>query len=402
MFGSHRTEVLVVGAGPVGLLAALRLAESGVKVRIVDRHHRTGLHSYGLALHARSLERLERLGVTRGLAQHGRAVGRLVFHPAGTTPREISLDLGDGRHPGVLVLPQSRLETELEDGLLKHGVRVQWNQRLESLHIEGDGVVAEISHLDRVTTGYPIARSEWTVTKTSKVVADFVVGADGYHSRVREMLAIEYVRHAPPTTYAVYEIDGDGDPGDALHVMLDGGLAAVVWPMHGARRRYSFPIARVEQYEPTLDGLNRLLRERAPTLPVVRGDLVWTSLVDFDRRLATGLGRDRVWLAGDAVHLTAPAGVQSMNSGIIDADELAGRLADVLKGVRQRDALATYDRERMDELRLAFGDPRALTPPEGIEPWARDAWPAIVSSIPATGPHLDALLTRLARSGARA
>ncbi len=400
MFGTHRTEVLIVGAGPVGLTAALRLAEGGVKVRIIDRHHRTGLHSYGLALHARSLERLERLGVTRSLAGHGRAVGRLVLHPTSAPAREIDLDLGGGQ-PSVLVLAQSRLESELEDGLLKHGVRVQWNQRLESLHLEGDGVVAAISHLDRVTTGYPIARSEWTVTKSSKVLADYVIGADGYHSRVRELLGIEYVRHAAPTTYSVYEVEGDGDPGDALHVVLDSGIVAVLWPMQGTRRRYSFPIARVEEYEPTLDGLNRLLRERAPALPVAQGQLVWTSLVDFDRRLVTSLGRDRMWLAGDAAHLTAPVGVQSMNAGLVDADELAGRLIDVLKGEQQRDVLATYDRERMDELRVAFGDPRALTPPEGLEPWARDAWPAIVSAIPATGPQLDAILTRLAQSRAR-
>jgi 2-polyprenyl-6-methoxyphenol hydroxylase-like FAD-dependent oxidoreductase len=398
----HRTEVLIVGAGPVGLLAGVRLAEAGVKVRIIDRHQRTGLHSYGLALHARSLERLEQLGATRTLTQHGRPIGRVVFHPAGGSPAELSLDLGRGKHPGVLVLPQSRLEVELEDALGKHGVRVQWNQRLESLALEGDSLTTEIAHLDRVTTGYPIARSEWTVTKVSKLVVDYVIGADGYHSRVRETLGIDYVRHAPPATYAVYEVEGDGDAGDALHVMLDGDLVAALWPMHGQRRRYSFPLESVQEYEPTLDGLNRLLRERAPTLSAARGDLIWTSLVDFDRRLASALGRDRVWLAGDAAHLTIPVGVQSMNAGLIDADELALVLIDVLKGARKREALADYERERMGELRATFGDPKAWTPPEGLAAWARDAWPAVVGSIPATGKDLTSLVDRFARSGSRA
>jgi len=240
------------------------------------------------------------------------------------------------------------------------------------------------------------------VTKASKVTADYVLGADGYHSRVRELLGIDYVRHAAPTTYAVFELEGEGDPGDALHVMLDRGVSAVMWPMHGLRRRYSFPIAEVREYEPTLDGLNRLLRERAPTMPAARGELVWTSLVDFDRRLAAGLGRDRVWLAGDAVHLTTPVGVQSMNAGIVDADELAGRLADVLKGTRQPDTLLAYERERMNELQAAFGDPQAVRAPDGIDAWAKDAWPGVVAAIPATGRELVALVSRLVKTGARA
>jgi len=394
MFGKPLSDVLVTGAGPTGLLTALHLARAGASVRIVDKHWRTGAHSYALALHPRSLDLLEPLGLLPSLIEQGRKIDRVVFWEDGERRGAISLSSLESLHPFALVLPQSVLEGELENRLLAEKVRVQWNHRLERLSEEADGLVLELAHLDRVAAGYPIARSEWTVVKTKTERARFAVGADGYHSMLRDQLGYRFEQHGPLATFSVFELEGDRDPGSELSVMFHEDLASAIWPMPGQRRRFSFQISHPSQHDPSLDRLNEYIRERAPWVHEVRGDVAWASMVQFDRRLATGMGRDRVWLVGDAVHLTGPIGVQSMNTGLVDAHELAWRLAGILRGDRGPDVLASYESERMTELRRLYRL-EGLEAPASAPDWVRRHWAGIVSSLPATGPHLDALLAQL-------
>jgi 2-polyprenyl-6-methoxyphenol hydroxylase-like FAD-dependent oxidoreductase len=395
MFGKQQSDVLVAGAGPTGLLTALHLARAGVSVRILDKHWRTGAHSYALALHARSLELLEPLGLVPALLEHGRRVDRVAFWESGQALGRVSLAELGGPFPFVLVLPQSALEGELENRLLAAKVRVLWNHRLERLHEEADGLVAEVARLDRVASGYPIARSEWIVVKSRTERARYAVGADGYHSMLREQLGYRFEQHGALETFSVFELEGDRDPGGELSVMFEGEMTSAIWPMPGTRCRYSFQISHPSQHDPSLNRLNEYIRERAPWLHEVRGEVAWASMVQFDRRLATGMGRNRLWLVGDAVHLTGPIGVQSMNSGLVDAHELAWRLAAVVRGERGPDVLVDYESERMAELRRLFHVEGLAAPDSGPE-WARRRWSRVVSSIPATGAHLDALLGQLA------
>ena len=395
MFGKQTPDVLIVGAGPTGLFTALQLAEAQVPVRLIDKHWRTGAHSYALALHPRSLDLLHERRLAEPLIAKGRRVESVVIWENGQRRAELQLSDLDAKHPFALVLPQSDLEGELEDRLIGHKVKLLWNHRLEGFREDGETVVVEVAHLDQVAAGYPIARSEWTVVKNSKMQAQFLVGADGYHSQVRERLGLRYEQFAPIDTYSVFEFETEDDAGSALNVLFDGALTSVLWPMVGKRCRWSFQISHPNQHERTLGRLNEFIRTRASWFPQVRGDVHWSSMVQFDRRLAAGLGRSRVWLAGDAAHLTSPVGVQSMNAGLVDANLVAGRLIDVFSGERTADHLASYETDRMPELRRLFGDPAALPAPDGAPDWARRLWPRIVSSLPATGAHLDALLARL-------
>lgn len=395
MFGKQRSDVLIAGAGPTGLVTALHLAQAGLAVRVLDKHWRTGAHSYGLALHPRSLALLEPLGLVPVLLEQGRRVDRVAFWEDGEPRGEVSLGALGGAYPFALVLAQSVLESELEQRLLEAKVRVQWNHRLEALREQGEELIAEVAHLDRVASGYPIARSEWAVVKTSTESTRYAVGADGYHSMLREHLGYGFEQHGPLQTFSVFELEGEREAAGELCVMFHGELSSAIWPMPGTRCRFSFQISHPSQHDASLARLNEFIRERAPWLSEARGEVVWSSMVQFDRRLATGLGRKRVWLAGDALHLTSPVGVQSMNAGIVDAHELAWRLAAFLRGERGADVLSTYETERMAELRRLFRF-EGLTPPAGAPEWVRRRWTAIVSALPATGPELDSLLTQLA------
>ncbi|HXV77493.1 MAG TPA: FAD-dependent monooxygenase, partial [Candidatus Polarisedimenticolaceae bacterium] len=281
-----------------------------------------------------------------------------------------------------------------ETRLLHHKVRVQWNHRLESVETKDGGIVAQVAHLDRVATGYPIAGAEWMVTKTLAIHAKYVVGADGYHSRIREELGLTYEGLGPLQTFSVFEFETASDPGFELAVVLDGESVSACWPMSDRRCRWSFQVPSAERHDSTIVRLNELIKARAPWFPEVRGELLWASMVQFDRRLASGLGAGRLWLAGDSVHMTTPVGVQSMNAGLVDAHELSWRLADRVRGERGDDVLASYSAERSREL-ARLVRPDATAAPAGAPAWVRRHWGAIGAAIPATGDQLDALLAPL-------
>lgn len=395
MLGKHRSEVLVVGAGPTGLYTALRLAEAGVRVDLVDKHWRTGAHSYALALHPRSLRLLEKDGLVEPLLAQGHKVERVAFWVDGNEAAALDYSKLDGDYPFVLVLPQSSLEGVLEDRLTRHKVKIHWNHRLESVRPEGQGLVAEIVHLDQIASGYPIARLEWTVVKAIRSQASYVVGADGYHSHLRERLGIRYDQIGPLESFSVFEFESARKSGNEMRVVFDDGLGSVFWPMQGNRCRWSFQITHPDQHEPSRTRLNDFIKARAPWFPLVSGEIHWSSMVRFDRRMASNMGRDRTWLAGDSTHLASPVGVQSMNTGLIDAYELAEALAKILREDGSPDLLAQYEASRLKELAPLFGGIGAPRPDDGAADWVKSLAGQILTTVPATAGDLEQLLEQI-------
>lgn len=395
MLGKQRSEVLVVGAGPTGLYTAQRLAARGVKVAVVDKHWRSGVHGYALALHPRSLRLLAAGGIARALLDRGHRVDRVALWVDGSPGPVLDYrDLG-GDYPFALVLPQSILEGELEDRLRRLRVRIHWNHRVEAVKAEGAEMVAEITRLDQVASGYPVARMEWTAVESLEARSQYVVAADGYHSLLRERIGIRYEQHGPVETFSVYEFESAKEPGHEMRLVCDGETCNVFWPMSGRRCRWSFQIAKPSQHEATRERLNDLIRARAPWFPAVSGELHWSSTVQFDRRLASGMGRDRVWLAGDSAHLSSPLGVQSMNSGLADAHELSAALASILREDGGPETLETYAEQRLRELGPLFGEASALRPASGAPEWTRTLRDRILRAVPATAGDLSRLLAQL-------
>lgn len=393
MFAKHETEVLVVGAGPVGLMTALRLAKRGVQVEIVDKHWRTGAHSYALALHPESLRLLDELGILSNLMEVGRRVDRVSFWEGDRERCALSLsDLG-GDFPFLLVLPQSHLEGALEKHLQENRVKVLWNHRLQE--ISDSDFSTEIAKLDRVACGYPIAQMEWMVVKTFRTKASFVVGADGYHSIVRDKLGIALEQLSEPDIFSVFEFESPTDPGSEVRVVLDERWTSVLWPMTNNRCRWSFQISNADRHEPTHEHLNALIKERAPWFPEVKGEIHWSSAVLFARRLTESFGRNWVWLAGDAAHLTGPVGVQSMNSGLIEGSDIGNRLADILRNNAPREILEEYGTEHLKEWRALLGLHGKPAPKADADDWVKHRAERILACAPATGNDLRRLLGQL-------
>jgi 2-polyprenyl-6-methoxyphenol hydroxylase-like FAD-dependent oxidoreductase len=414
MFGGPRTDVLVVGAGPAGLLAALSLAEKGMAVEVIDEEWRPAGHSYALALHPRSLLILEELGLARDAVAQGRQLVRLGILEGREVRATVDLAEPGGAFPFVLSLPQSALEGLLARRLAEKGIEVRWSHRLAALEGRDDAVVATVHRLEKESTGYAVAHTEWTVGKTIDFRAAFVVGADGHRSFVRRALGVPFEETGASQAFAVFECAAGPGPGDEVRLVLDNGMMNVLWPLPGGRARWSLEleapeVSSEERFKSRLtwmlgerffhhldeERLRALLGARAPWFEPLLREIGWSIEVRFERRLVRSFGRDRVWLAGDAAHLTGPAGVQSMNAGLAEARDLASRLARIVRGKDGQGLLEEYGRERLAEWRFLLGQAGGLRPGPAAVPFVARNAARLLPCLPATGGELDVLAGRL-------
>jgi 2-polyprenyl-6-methoxyphenol hydroxylase-like FAD-dependent oxidoreductase len=235
-------EVLVVGAGPVGLIAALFLQQHGSRVEIVDTHQRTTQHSYALAIHPRTLRVLEEAGLADGLIAAGRKLTRVAYYDGGERRAEIDFAALASDHPYLLVVRQSTLERAAEEALRGQKLKVLWGHRLQALTVDTTGIRAEVATLDQVATGYPVARSEWVVVRSETIRPAYVIGADGYDSAVRRMAGIEMEERGGGQIFSVYEIEATGELPAEVRVIVDPDLTSVYWPLEEGQCRWGFQI----------------------------------------------------------------------------------------------------------------------------------------------------------------
>src|SRR5688572_4259287 len=150
MFRHPDPEVLVVGAGPVGLVAALFLQQHGVRVEIVDMDQRTTQQSYALALHPNTLRILDEAGLSEGLIAAGRKLTKVAYYEGRERRAEIDYSALASKHPYLLLIRQSVLERAVEEALRKQKVKVLWGHRLDALTVDDGTLQAEVETLDQV------------------------------------------------------------------------------------------------------------------------------------------------------------------------------------------------------------------------------------------------------------
>lgn len=413
--GKIDAKVIVAGAGPVGLVTALTLNKRGIPVEIIERDDRPGTHSYALALHPATVKLLRELGMEAEFREGGLSLQRIAFMDEAEERFELKLDEIQENGDGLLVVGQNHLEETLIAPLLEAGVPIHWNHRLASLKQDPSGVDLELERLSEGMSGYAMARLEWQVDRELSRRAEYLVGADGHLSMVRRKLGIEFPKVASTQSFAVFEFKTDYKHENKARIVFGKNGTNILWPLPGGYCRWGFEIdeSEAEQYSRDKDRLfvqvgshgyhaletgmlEQMIAERAPWFDGSVGHFRWRMIVRFEKRLAESFGNDRVWLAGDAGHLAAPIGMQSMNIGIREGKQLATILADVIEGKAGKEKLDAYRLDREREWRTLLGMEGKLVPGESTDPFLAkhadkllDCLPASLESLPTFATALD-------------
>ena len=393
-------EVLVVGAGPVGLVAALFLEQHGVGVKIVDTHQRTTQHSYALAIHPRTLRILEEGGLADALINAGRKLTKVAYYEGRERRAEIDYSRLGSTHPYLLVVRQSVLERAAEEALRRKNLKVLWGHRLQGLAVEDATLRTEVATLDQVATGYPVARTEWLVVRSETIRPAYVIGADGYDSAVRRMSGIEMAEYRAAQVFSIYEIEATGELPDEVRVIFEPNLTSVYWPLEKGRCRWGFQIRDAAAHEASMERLEQLIAARAPWCTARPTLIYWSTLGLFESRLARSFGMGGVWLAGDAAHQAPPVAVHSMNSGLLEARELASRISQIQRASGAPSLLEQFASETHETWARLLDADRVVRALPAAGPWVRQNGARILACMPASGDELEPLLQQIGLTAA--
>jgi 2-polyprenyl-6-methoxyphenol hydroxylase-like FAD-dependent oxidoreductase len=313
-------DVLIVGAGPTGLLLAAELARYGIKLRLVDKNPEASKTSKAIGVFARTLEIFDNLGVVQEAIQCGRKLYAANLYDDGRSIAHININKLDSFFQFVLSLPQSETERILGKLVESLGVKIERSVTFTSLEQDTDGVTATLCHSD--------GREE-------RCRAAWLVGCDGAHSSVRKAagLAYEGVDITSLFVLADGEVDLNLSPHEIhLFFSLDGLLGAFPLPQENHWRVIANLPADTELPEnPDAKLFEQLLAERSH-LSTHLTNPKWLSKVNIRQRKVEQCRQGRVFVAGDALASHSPVGAQGMNTGLQDAHNLAWKMALVIRG----------------------------------------------------------------------
>jgi len=331
------TDVLIVGAGPTGLVLALWLTRLGVRVRIVDKTAEPGTTSRAVAVQARTLELYRQIGLANAVVERGRKlVAANIWARGNKVGRIVLVDLGAGLSPFpyALVFPQDEHERLLIDRLAEAGVMVERQTELLDFEDSARHVLARLKRPDG---------------SSEACEAAYVAGCDGAHSSVRQKLEIGFPGGTYDHLFYVADVQGGGEAlNGEVHVALDTTDFLAVFPLVGEGRARLVGTVR-EDAPQQHDNLawNDVSKRVIEWMRIDVDRVNWFSTYRVHHRVAGHFRNGRAFLLGDAAHIHSPVGGQGMNTGIGDAVNLAWKLAAVLHGRASASLPDSYEPERI-------------------------------------------------------
>lgn len=374
------------------MLAATCLAERGIEVEVVDSEWERQRRGYACGLHPQSLRMLDELGLT-DIMSLGQRIDRLHVHRGRERVGTVDLTRLGGPFPHMLTLPQSDLEEALVAQLEQRGVPILWRHEMTEMRLQDDCVEATVLPKQMQSQGTAESREEVLTPDARIIRTSFVVGADGFDSGCRAATGINTIDLESSEAYAIFEFDADMEAiqHDGL-IILENDLVSAFYPLGPSHGRWMFQLWQGLDEPPTKDGLEALISERAPWFSPRVERLSWSTISRFEHVIADEFGSGRIWLAGDAAHLTAPVGFQSMNVGLSEAYELSMAVGGVLRHEATPRTFERFAQARYAEWARLLGIQNKIVGGELLS----DAEGArLVPCMPASGRDLDELLSQL-------
>ena len=385
-------DVLIIGAGPVGLALANDLRRRGISFRIIDSAPQAEQKTKAVGIQARTLELLAKMGVAHTAIERGLTTSLFSIYSEGK--RLIRIDfrehLRESPYPYVLLLPQHETEHVLTEHLQSQGGAIEWQTELISVTQDEQGVEAVLRH---------------AAGQEERLRVGFLVGCDGAHSTVRHLLGLQFAGTTFEQSFASFAVGNVRLAWDLSYdevfAFLHQGNFIGYFPMADGRHRVviAYTPDKAPTGEVTLEEIQQAIDTCGPAGARASEPAELTRF-HINQRRTEHYRASRIFLTGDAAHIHSPIGAQGMNTGIQDALNLGWKLALVVKGQASARLLESYEteREQVGEALLRATDRTthlALTRNPLLAALRDALTPILFSSLPAAAQRLAESLAEL-------
>jgi 2-polyprenyl-6-methoxyphenol hydroxylase-like FAD-dependent oxidoreductase len=378
------TDILIVGAGPVGLFLANECARRGLRWRLVEERSTQSLHSKALAIFPRTLEIFDMAGVAAPFLAAANRVTSVTVETRGRTLARMRFEPEETSYQFVAMVPQDVTEKLLVEQLRSKGGSVEYDTKFVSGQELNDRIDVELER-----NGEP-----------AKLSASFVVGCDGAHSAVRHLLNIPFEGAEYPDSYVLADVEtNEALPVDELQLCPSELGPVAIFPMSAKRRRIVATIDQPVGDAPSLEMVQKILAERAPH-GIEALSLYWSTYFRIHHRHVARLRQGRFFVAGDAAHIHSPFGGQGMNTGLQDVWNLAWKLDLFLRGHGNQELLDSYSAERLLVIKNVIETTDMLTKVMGTpNKFAQALRDTIIPMVSHLAPFQHAFVQRLSELG---
>lgn len=335
---AYDTPVMIVGAGPTGLMMAGQLARFGIDCVIIDKKSAPDTRSKAIGVQARTLEIYDQMGIVEPMLRNGNCMQYVQMYLRNRLAVDIRFgDFGKGLspYPYVLILSQQVTDTELAKYVTSHKRKILWNHELVKITQNKHCVTTTIKDVHG---------------KVKKIRSRWAIGADGAHSFVRHHIPVEFEggTYKPLFWLADVKMTWDEAP-DTFIAKFSQKSFLIFFPMSNNTYRLTGSVIDdaidPETDELTLDQIRTLFKKF--DIDATVHSKTWTSVFKLHHRHANNFRHKRIFLTGDAAHIHSPVGAQGMNTGLQDAYNLAWKMAYIEKGFAHEKILNTYNQERL-------------------------------------------------------